>query len=85
MHPSPQQKVIAVGYRKDKVNKLLNLIHNDINPVTPEPPKTARDGTTGLLPFVTSSPFMIKMSFVPNSSRREKSFKKCPNERTLVN
>ena len=28
---------------------------------------------------------MIKMSFVPNSSRRKKSFKKCPNERNLVN
>ena len=42
--------------------------------------ETVRDRTMVLLPFVMSSIFMIK----DVSSRRKKSFKKCPDERALV-
>ena len=55
------------------------------NLLTPTPAKTSHGGTTDLLQFMMSSFLWQKISLVTNSSRRKKSFTKCPNERVLVN
>ena len=55
-----------------------------VNPLTSRTLETTHDRATVLLPFVTSSVFMIKDVFGTQLSRRKKSFKNCPNKREIL-
>ena len=60
-------------------------IYMKFNPLTPTLAKTGHDGTTDLLPFVTSSLFMINDVFPDQLKQKDEIFQKCPNKRDLMN